>query len=348
MSSLDEIGMRWDLLEAQPPTGQRLTARLAIPSRCQDVFIALDVACRRYVLVAVPKGEPCTLSERISKGIAVQTVEMSVDGALDTAIYIEVACLEKSGYDALDIVTRELVDAIEAGASVGRVRLVQTILEKWRRFWSGMAQHLLQKEAQLGLFGELWFLSKWLLPSIGLPRAIPMWRGPAGARNDFEAQGISIEVKSSGSIDGSHQVNGLEQLLEPVDGALLLFSLSLREEASGIESLPLLIETLRAELTPDPILLAQFESMLLASGYDDIHSVEYEKVKLRVRGEGLYHVLEGFPRLIPSSLKDGLPVGIGNVCYELRLDAAGAWLLSDSSADAAKILNEMCMNKAVP
>ncbi|WP_268612522.1 hypothetical protein, partial [Escherichia coli] len=69
--------LRWDILEAQAPAGERLTARLAAPGVRDDVFIAVDAACRRYVLVGVPQGEPHELAERTSRGIAVQTVDMN-------------------------------------------------------------------------------------------------------------------------------------------------------------------------------------------------------------------------------------------------------------------------------
>lgn len=341
MSVPDEMAMRWDLLEAQPPNGERLTARLAVPSRCQDVYIAVDVACKRCVLVCIPDGEPDTLFERTSRGISVQTVEMKIDSTMEASTFIEIACLESSGYAALDIVTRELVEALVAGASIGRIRLVQSVLAKWRRFWSGIAQNLLSKDEQLGLFGELWFFSKWLLPSIGRDRAVSMWRGPIGARNDFEAMGLAIEVKTSGRVDGGHQIHGLEQLLEPLGGALLLFSLLVREEASGVESLPRLVADLRASLVVDQALLIRFESILFAAGYEDAHAPEYEKAKLRVRGQGLYRVSEGFPRLIPASLSTGVPVGVGNVSYELRLDAAGQWLLSENPVAASKLLVDL-------
>lgn len=336
--------LRWDLLEAQPPSGQRLTARVALPSRCAEVFIALDAARKRYVLVQVPAGEPSVLSERASKGIAVQTVEMNVDGAAGGTVFVEIACLESAGYAALDVVARELVEALVAGASIGRVRLVQSVLAKWRRFWSGVAQNLLSKEAQIGLFGELWFLSRWLIPNIGSARAVPMWRGPAGARNDFEAQGLAIEVKTSGRVDGGHQIHGLEQLLEPTGAVLLLFSLLVREEASGVDSLPQMVADLRAYLVSDPVQLVKFESTLLAAGYEDAHAPEYEKARFRVRGQGLYKVSSGFPRLVPTSISGGLPVGVGNVNYELRLEAAGPWLLSETPAAASKLLDDLSAN----
>ena len=337
----DEMGMRWELLESQPPSGSRFTVRLAMPSRSSEVFIAVDAARRRYVLVRIPDGEPCSISERTSRGIAVQTVEMTIDDSGKVGVFVEVACLEQSGYAALDIVTLELVDALLAGASIGRVRLVQSVLTKWRRFWSGVAQSLLSREQHLGLFGELWFLARWLLPSVGAECAVGMWRGPVGARNDFEYPGWAIEVKTSGKLDGSHQINGLEQLLEPPGIELLLFSLLVRDEASGVETLPEVIREVRGALTGDHVVLSQFEAMLAAAGFDDAHAAEYDKVKLRIRGQGLYRLAEGFPRLVPTSIPSGLPPGVSNVTYELRLDAAGQWLIGESPSAGEAVLKEL-------
>lgn len=144
-----------------------------------------------------------------------------------------------------------------------------------------------------------------------------MWRGPVGARNDFELPGLAIEAKTSGKLDGSHQIHGLEQLLEPVGGVLLLFSLMVRDEAGGVESLPRVVCELRESLSKDHVLLAQFESMLLASGYEDAHAPEYEKVKLRIRDQGLYRVAPEFPRLVPGSIVEGVPAGVSNVTYDM-------------------------------
>lgn len=345
---ISDTRLRWDLLEAKPPIGQRLTARLAMPSLSAEVFIALDSASKRYVLVQVPPGEPAALFERTSKGISVQTVEMNVDGGVTDTVFIEIACLEAAGYAALDIVTVELVEALAAGASIGRVRLVQGVLAKWRRFWSGVAQNLLSKEAQIGLFGELWFLSRWLIPSIGSGRAIPMWRGPAGARNDFEEQHLAIEVKTTSRIDGGHLINGLEQLVAPIGGVLLLFSLLVREEASAIDSLPRLVADVRAQLASDEAKLLRFESVLFAAGYEDAHATEYAKLTLRVRGQGLYQVANGFPRLVPDSLVDGLPVGVSNVHYELHLEAAGRWLVTEVPAAASEFFDDLLAMTRVP
>lgn len=323
------ISLRWDLLVSQSPSNGGLTVRLAAPKQSTEVYIAVDTSHRRYVLVRVPDGEPGILAERTSQGIAVQTVELRIDELGRRAVFIEIACFEPAGYAALDIVAIELVEAITAGASIGRVRLVQTVLLKWRRFWSGIPRNLLSKEQHLGLFGELWFMQKWLLPTVS-NQAIAMWRGPIGARNDFEHTGWAVEVKTSGKLDGSHIVHGLEQLLTPPGVQVFLFSILVREEASGVESVPKLVQAIRERIEGDHIGLTQFEGMLAASGYDDAHADEYGKTKFRVRGQGLYRVEPGFPRLIPDSLLEGLPPGVSKVNYELSLNGAGHWLVADT------------------
>lgn len=339
LSQAPAEALRWELLESQPPSGERLTVRLAVPSSRDDVFIALDAARRRYVLVAIPPGEPGELAERISRGVDVRTLEMNTGtGALQP--YVEIACLETQGHAALDTIALEIIAALQAGASIGRIRLVQNVLAKWRRFWSGVSQGLLSKEQQLGLFGELWFLCRWLSPAVGAPRALRMWRGPTGARSDFEVRGVGIEAKTTGRLDAAHVIHGLEQLLEPPGGSLFLFSLCVRDEASGTESLPRMVDEARRLLAEDFAALSQFESAVAVVGYDDRLAAEYAKFVLRIREEGLYRVADGFPRLVPASLNAGLPPGVNAETYELRVDAAANWLVARTPAAAATLLND--------
>ena len=201
-----------------------------------------------------------------------------------------------------------------------------------------MNQATLSRQQQLGLFGELWFLTRWLSPSVDALKAVQMWRGPMGARNDFETTALGIEVKTTSRDDAAHVINGLEQLLEPPNGSLFLFSLSVRDEASGNESLPRLVNEARGLLVDDFTGLAQFNSALYSTGYEDRQEAEYSKLLLRVRAEALYRVTASFPRLIPSSFAAGVPQGISNVSYELQLDVAGSWRLATTPKAALGLL----------
>jgi hypothetical protein len=330
---------RWDELEGAPPVGERLTVRSAAPGRRSDVLIAVDASANRFVLVEIPVGEPRELLERTSRGIAVQVVEMLVEDR-QLRSFVEIACLERHGHVALDVVIGELVEALEAGASIGTVRLVQNVLAKWRRFWAGVSQGQLSKPEQIGLFGELWFLSRWLMPSVEPNLALGMWRGPMGARNDFECLGLAIEVKTSSRVDGLHVIHGIEQLLPPDGGMLYLFSASVREEASANDSLSTLVREIRDLLSADFDALGRFETLIYAARYEDAHAIEYSKLKLRVRAQELYRVAAGFPRLVPESLVGGVPAGVGSISYELSLAAAQSSLIATTPGAASTLLQD--------
>lgn len=340
LGSTEAAVPRWDLLEAEPPTKERLSVRVALSGRHGDVLIGVDAALRRYVLVRIPPGEEDALTERVSRGIGVQTVKMvPQDTGLEES-FVEIACLDSQGHRAFDLVIGELVEALERASGLTRVRLVQGVLSKWRRFWSGVPSGALSIEQQVGLFGELYFLSRWLCEALGPTRAVSTWRGPAGARNDFELPGLGVEVKTTKRVDAVHIIHGIDQLLEPVGGALLLFGLSVRDEASATESLPRLVSEIRARLRDDLDALNAFDALLYAAGYDDRLEAEYAKLLFRVRTEGLYRVADDFPRLVPASIVGGLPAGIGAVSYELRLDAAAPWMVASSASAAIKLLRD--------
>src|SRR5207245_778158 len=99
---------------------------------------------------------------------------------------------------------------------------VARVFARWRRFWGQLPQHLLSREQQLGLFAELWFLNVWLLPRVDAAEAVTRWRGPFGARHDFEWPTRSVEVKVTTSTRGPiHYIHGLDQLVPPDGGNLL-------------------------------------------------------------------------------------------------------------------------------
>ena len=332
--------IRWDLLSAELPIGVRITVRLAMPNRRRDVFIGIDAAGRRHVLIEIPAGEPQALIERASRGIEVQVVSMKIasDGSL--CDFVDIVCIDASGHGALDLVATEIADVLDSGAEPSRIEVVQNILARWRRFWADAGPGLLSYQSQLGLFGELWFLSRWVGPSVGFARGVQVWRGPLGARNDFEFAGAGFEVKTSARADGVHVVNGLEQLIEPADGALFLLSVSVRDEATAEDSLPALVRALRVALAHDFAHLSDFDAVLYASGYRDEMEHEYKKVKFRVRAERLYRVTAEFPRIVPESFRDVLPPGIGNVTYELDLECANSWLVARSPQAAQEVLKD--------
>lgn len=334
-----ELELCWERLAAQPPAGENLTTRLAFPRGRKDVFIGLDANGCRHLLVELPEHEEDELVERASRGISVVTRNLHVD-ADSTIRFIDIICLESPGYAALDVVAVELADALDSGASIARASLVRNVLAKWRRFWSGTSHGLLSREQQVGLFGELWFFLHWLCPSIGAEIAIDRWRGPLGARHDFEAPKISVEVKTTENAGGRHTIHGIEQLLEPQDGALFFFSLLVRDEGGAPDHLAGLVAQTREMLKPYHDARVSLDALLDEVGYKDEFEREYAKLRLRVRSESLLRVSENFPRLVPASFVNDVPQNVLQVTYDIVVDASATWMVARTPDAAGQILGD--------
>ncbi len=320
----------WSKLAASPPSGESLTARIAIPNITERLLAAIDSDARRHLLVLLkPYDEE--LHDTQSRGVTVATRELTVQDR-GTAKYLDIACLDTSGHEAFDLIGRELADGVKS-ADANPAALAAHVLSRWRRFWGHSQWQLLSRQEQLGLFAELWFLSAWLIPRAGIIRALDGWRGPFGARHDFEWPAKSIEIKATTSTRGRiHRVNGLDQLEPPEQGELLFFSLQLREEGGATNSLPRLVASCRVQLESEPDALSLFERALVQGGYSPVHDEEYAKLKLRVVAEDLFRVTKDFPSLTPASIAGGIPPGVERVEYEINLSGCGNLIIASNPA----------------
>ena len=182
-----------------------------------------------------------------------------------------VHCAEPAGHAWFDLVGADLALLL---ASQSPAQAVARTLAKWRRFWGQAPGELLTREAQIGLFAELWFLSRWLLPAAGTLVAAGRWRGPFGARRDFEWERRAVEVKGSTVVRAPvFRIHGLDQLDPPAgDGRLWLFVLRMREDGGGTHALPELVRECEAGLGSDPAASALFETALRQTGYSPLHA----------------------------------------------------------------------------
>jgi len=322
----------WVQLAQVGPIGDKLAARLALPDVTERLQCALDSNNHRHLLIALTASEE-ELNDSHSRGVSVLTRELVTQGQA-AARYLDIECQDAAGYAALDLIGGEFADGLSRTDKPPH-EIVERVLARWRRFWSGLPKDFLSREELIGLFGELWFLLFWLLPGVGAVQAVQRWRGPFGARHDFEWQGKSIEVKATSSTRGRiHLINGIEQLLPPENGELLLFSLRLREEAGAAYTLPGLIATCRSLFESDSDSLSRFEIGLARTGYSPAHDEEYDKLFLRVAEEALFAVRDNFPRITENTFAAGIPVGVEAFTYEINLNTFDHLRLANSPEEA--------------
>lgn len=328
----------WRQVERLRPTGDELVARVALPEVTSRLLVSIDARGRRHLLVSLRQDDDA-YKDVNSRGLSVVTHELIISGG-GPKWYINVACEDSVGHPMLDLIGGEIAERLQADADTPAV-IVSRVLGKWRRFWGQLPQQMLTREAQIGLFSELWFLTYWLIPAVGIAAAVRRWRGPHGARHDFEHIGLSIEVKGSTSTRGRiFKINGIRQLEPPEDGRLLLFGLRLREEAGASNSLPMLVDECRRSVSADADAEGLLDTGLIAAGYLPVHADEYSKSHWRVVEELLVDVRDEFPRIVDSCFQGGVPPGVEELEYSINLGAFDRLVVGRRPADANELLGD--------
>lgn len=286
-------------------------------------MLALDGEGRRHVLIPAP-AEAKKLSQPSIRGIGVSIDELRVDDR-PVRLYFDVICRDMTMHENFSAIAAEILESLQ-GADDVRATL-ESIFNRWRWFWK-VAPDSMSSEAAIGLFGELWFMEYWLQPVDAM--ALMAWTGPDGDRHDFKWPQASVEVKATRvRSDGSakHRISRLDQLEDPEQGVLHLFSLRVSVDEIGGHSLNQSVTRLRDQLAASPELLAVFDERVGLLGYNPAHARHYD-MPLRVVGEELYRVEDGFPRLTADSFARNLPTGIDDIGYTLNLAACRNWLVA--------------------
>ena len=326
---MSSSGIPWEALESVLPTGEALRARYLVPSVTERVLAALDREGRRHLLIPIGDIAP-GVQDSLSKGLTVLTRALLVDGKV-LGRYIDLRCNQREGYRAFDIIGQELASSLEHTNASAEQCTVDT-LARWRRFFAHGAGDSLSRQEQVGLFAELWFLTRWLAPALG-SQALGAWRGPFRARHDFEWSAASVEVKATEQVHGTvHRIHGIDQLEKPLDRRLFLFSAKVREEHGGV-TLPQLVREMRALCEARPTEQARLDAALEELGYQWQVDGVYEGMKIRVAEEGLYEVRSGFPHLARESFASGVPAGVTYVEYDLDMAACRPFLVARTSEE---------------
>ncbi len=180
---------------------------------------------------------------------------------------------------------------------ISRIRL-------WQRFLGKTVIPVLNPEKELGLFGELSFLTA-LLKYLEYEDVIESWKGPLDEPKDFILGDGGVEVKSTTSIKQFRaKISSLEQLDTSIINPLFLIGFRFKLGAEG-ETLVSLINKIRDILKEDEDFLVKFESLLINYGYIDLYSSEYTNV-YSLDERFVFRVINDFPRITEENTLDGI------------------------------------------
>lgn len=329
--TLEELETSWAAL-SPPSAPDAICGRrtIGLPAD-RPIYLAVDSRERRHLLVQIPDGTlPVKLHETRSLEVATSRFQV---GTSPEGFFIDLICTDSAQHHTFSAIAQDLIRSVIQ--SKGPLRdSVLSALARWRAFWTVKGGGM-SREGALGLFGELWFLRRWL----GVVNAVAIrhWQATDAARHDFQYESASIEVKTTISQTSGlpiHHIVSLEQLADPEQGKLYLFSLQVYDDALAANTLHSLVTSITADLQADFQALEEFNDKLAARGYSPTDQQAPAR-PLRILGERLYRVEGCFPRLTRSFFPlPGIPNGIAGLEYQIDLAVCDEWLVAKHPDDA--------------
>jgi Putative PD-(D/E)XK family member, (DUF4420) len=225
--------------------------------------------------------------------------------------------------DIFSVLCEDLIASI--ALETNEKQLVKTILnrfEKWKSLFTKIISGGLLPEEQRGLFGELYFLRKFLQINNNYQFVLNTWIGITGEVRDFQMNNWALEVKTThGNNHQKIQISNERQLDTTYLDKLFLYHLSLEKVQESGETLNQIIASIYTMLDVDVIALNQFKSKLYEAGYFEQHHALYESNGYFIRQDTFYIVENEFPRIQENEIRSG----VGDVKYSIILSQCEAF-----------------------
>lgn len=204
---------------------------------------------------------------------------------------------------ASHLVTRSRV----AQTEVEGLKIVDQVIDEWRRLMTPRPTSRLSLEALRGLVGELWFLlNRHALGEDTFQGAVEGWLGPLGEPQDFWSADAGLrEVKSVGPSASFVKISSAEQL-DPESMELVVLELpQVPESTGGAVTLAALVTDALGRLSSEGCSPDAVELRLKRLGVD-ASDPWYAEQWFRVDSIATFDVGVGFPRVRARDLAAGV------------------------------------------
>jgi hypothetical protein len=229
--------------------------------------------------------------------------------------------LDPESLEIFRVLCHDLLSAtakLPRGDNGAGLLVVVARLYEWQELLKRRYEKVLSTKEVIGLFGELLFLRDCLMPVMGL-EAPSSWRGSFKEEQDFVIGNWIIEIKTQLSTADQRIFISSEAQLDTSSGNILLCHQTLGASMtshSSSRSLNQVVDEIAALLGPtesSPRLA--FQLGLLKADYT--RRPEYDERRWVLASRRLFSVENGFPRITPATLAQG----IERVSYQLRVEA---------------------------
>lgn len=274
----------------------------------------------RYFFIEIPNGpweEDQLKSLPKWNGINIKLGFHETFGPLKERYFIEFIQADTNSGDLFETVMQNIYDyVISREQDEPLFTVIYKVLEKWRSFFKLGGYKKLNEEQQRGLFGELWFMKKWIENNPDKPPLLlEGWGGPLSDRVDFKTKGWGVEIKTvRDQLNKKIRISNETQLIITDAVPIIYIYVCYLEISRNFgQTLQELVDELRQHFNLfSHQLLLNFNDNLLSAGFQEN---EYTEVYMNVVRDESYQVNEEFPTITSNIL----PKGISNVSYSIDL-----------------------------
>lgn len=249
-------------------------------------------------------------------------------------LLLNLVLVDKQFKDVFDSLVADILAAIinESDFKV-ILKKYSNRLIKWQSLFERFRQQGLTPEEQRGLYGELYFMRKFLQINSDFSNIVISWIGPEKQVRDFQFGRWSVEVKTThGNNHQKIQISSERQLDTTNIDSLFLNHLSLETMQQSGETLNQMVDSINEILNIDLSAFNQFRNKLTDARFFDHHRQLYSDVGYFIRQDDYYKVENQFPRIEEADI----PNGVGDVKYSIIVSQCNDYKISE--AEIFKIL----------
>ena len=319
---MTRINQIWEELSNDPSVTTGLVLRRYSGSVLPNVFVA----------VQQPEKILCIASS-LSDSIEVNIVQFANLEEIQIELFPDPYQKEKNillfkltnnlHRDIFSVLCEDLIASI--APETNERQLVKVLLnrfEKWKSLFTKIISQGLTPEEQRGLYGELFFLRKFLHLNTNFQIIISSWVGQSKEIKDFQMNDWAVEVKTThGNNHQKVHISSERQLDDTHLENLFLYHVSLEQAQEAGETLNDIIYSVYTILEADTIALNRFKFKLFEGGYFEQHGNLYSSIGYFVRNDTFYRVENNFPRIMENEIRSG----VGDVKYSIILSQCGSY-----------------------
>ena len=230
--------------------------------------------------------------------------------------------------DIFALLCEDLIASISS--ETNEKKLIREILnrfEKWKSLFNKISLQGLSPEEQRGLFGELYFLRKFLQSGNDFLSIVNTWVGTEKQVRDFQSNSWAVEVKTThGNNHQKVNISSERQLDISNLKHLFLYHISLEQLQNSEETLNNIVDSVTEILKTETIALNKFKSKLYEVGYFDLQRNLYDTIGYHIRQDIFYKVENDFPRIEENDIR----AGVGDVKYSIILSQCTPYVIDET------------------